>query len=430
MRLKLTKYGGLLLCLWFLLGVIIPVTMALADGTTVEINNGNTIILPPGTNQGNVPVTIKNIPGLGAGNGVGAFTFTINWNKDVVHVTSATAATLPGFTIVTGTPNNTTGALTIAGFMTTTPLTGSATIANLEVDAVGGPANSATMAVAVKSLGDKDGTTMSAATVGSPVQVTGSSSAPVMMNSSVQTKPLRVMTGSATNVSHSSTTLNGDLSTLGMRPMVKVSFVWGTSPGGPYPNETPAQTKTSSGDYSLDLGNLNPGTSYYFKARAVGNNTVYGAEQSFVTMSGTVSPADAFVQPPPVSSAVTSAVIAQQISVEPSEVAPNKPVKIVAIMTNSGAQQSSYTAKLLINGEVEGAKTVIMAPMTSAAITFKISKSEPGSYIASVADGKTSFVVRSDGPFTVVNIIIACVAVLGLGLTALFIWIRRRRYYY
>jgi hypothetical protein len=124
-------------------------------------------------------------------------------------------------------------------------------------------------------------------------------------------------------------------------------------------------------------------------------------------------------------------VTARQIRAEPSEVTPNQPVKIVAIMANSGAQQSSYTAKLLVNGEAAGTKTVVMAANTSTAITFTVSESKPGTYLASVADGKARFVVKSNSPGMLVNVaIIAGIAVLGLGLIVLIIRLWRRRSYY
>jgi hypothetical protein len=87
---------------------------------SVQVNDGNTITLSTGSSRSNIPVAIKNILNLDAGNGVGAFTFTITWNKDVVRVDTLTGATITGWNITPGTPNNTTGSVTIAGFTGTT----------------------------------------------------------------------------------------------------------------------------------------------------------------------------------------------------------------------------------------------------------------------------------------------------------------------
>ena len=87
---------------------------------SVQVNDGNTITLSTGSSRSNIPVAIKNILNLDAGNGVGAFTFTITWNKDVVRVDTLTGATITSWNITPGTPNNTTGSVTIAGFTGTT----------------------------------------------------------------------------------------------------------------------------------------------------------------------------------------------------------------------------------------------------------------------------------------------------------------------
>ena len=46
---------------------------------------------------------------------------------------------------------------------------------------------------------------------------------------------------------------------------------------------TDNQTVTNTGAFSADLSGLAPGTAYYYKAKAVGADTVYGNEMSFTT---------------------------------------------------------------------------------------------------------------------------------------------------
>jgi phosphodiesterase/alkaline phosphatase D-like protein len=93
-----------------------------------------------------------------------------------------------------------------------------------------------------------------------------------------------VTTDNPTDIQAASARLNGNLVSLGTSGSVTVSFVWGTTAGGPYPNETTGQAKTATGAFYFDLGNLGPVTTYYYQVKAVGDGTVYGAEKSFKTI--------------------------------------------------------------------------------------------------------------------------------------------------
>ncbi len=106
----------------------------------------------------------------------------------------------------------------------------------------------------------------------------------------VPTTPPSVTTSDASSVTASSARLNGNLTSLGTASSATVSFVWGTSPGGPYPNETTAQVKTGTGAFYFDLSGLTAGTTYYYKAKAVGSGTSYGVEKSFTTAVPTTPP--------------------------------------------------------------------------------------------------------------------------------------------
>lgn len=92
-----------------------------------------------------------------------------------------------------------------------------------------------------------------------------------------------VQTNAATSVANTTATLNGGLTGLGASSSVGISFVWGATAGGPYPNSTTTQTVTAAGAFSANLTGLTPGTAYYFKAKADGgvNGIVYGSQLSF-----------------------------------------------------------------------------------------------------------------------------------------------------
>ncbi len=94
-----------------------------------------------------------------------------------------------------------------------------------------------------------------------------------------------VTTNPAGSVTSNSAILNGNLSSLGGTSTVNVSFQWGTKQGGPYPNFTTPQARTSAGAFQASLSSLGPNTTYYYRAVANGgaNGTNYGAEVSFTT---------------------------------------------------------------------------------------------------------------------------------------------------
>jgi DNA-binding beta-propeller fold protein YncE len=102
------------------------------------------------------------------------------------------------------------------------------------------------------------------------------------------TVPPEATTNDATNVTASSATLKGDLTSLGSAASVTVSFEYATAAGGPY-TALAAGTKDGMGTFSADLNGLTAGTLYYFRAVATGAGTAYGGEKSFT--AGTTPPA-------------------------------------------------------------------------------------------------------------------------------------------
>jgi len=95
--------------------------------------------------------------------------------------------------------------------------------------------------------------------------------------------PPTVTTNDASNIGVNSARLNGNLDDLGTAASVDVSFEWGETSGGPYPNETTPQAMSTTGVFSFDLSSLTANTTYYFRAKAVGDGTSYGTEKSFTT---------------------------------------------------------------------------------------------------------------------------------------------------
>ena len=97
--------------------------------------------------------------------------------------------------------------------------------------------------------------------------------------------PPVVTTNDVTAMTANSARLNGNLDDLGTASSVSVSFEWGGTKGGPYPNETAAQTANATGAFSFDLTGLAQNTTYYFRVKAVGDGTSHGNEKSFTTLT-------------------------------------------------------------------------------------------------------------------------------------------------
>jgi len=96
-----------------------------------------------------------------------------------------------------------------------------------------------------------------------------------------------VQTNAATNLGFYTATLNGEVLSLGLDPSLDVSFVYGEVSPGPYPYETTPQAVAGLIPFDADIASLDPGTTYYFRAKGVGalSGTVYGLEGSFVAVA-------------------------------------------------------------------------------------------------------------------------------------------------
>jgi len=90
-----------------------------------------------------------------------------------------------------------------------------------------------------------------------------------------------VTTNDASGITGNSATLNGNLDNLGTAPTVNVSFEWGKTTG--YGNSTTPESKNTTGAFSFALGSLSPNTTYHFRAKAIGDGTSHGSDESLYT---------------------------------------------------------------------------------------------------------------------------------------------------
>jgi len=104
-----------------------------------------------------------------------------------------------------------------------------------------------------------------------------------------------VTTGDASSITTSSARLNGDLTSLGIASSVQTCFEWG--PTTSYGQKTTLQTMTGTGTFTASISGLTPETTYYLRAKAVGDGTSYGAERSFTTARKAASRLPLWVYP-------------------------------------------------------------------------------------------------------------------------------------
>jgi hypothetical protein len=97
-----------------------------------------------------------------------------------------------------------------------------------------------------------------------------------------------VQTNYATYISNFQATLNGTLFNNNFYTTSSTNytyFQWGTTTS--YGNQTPQQILSYTGTFMQNIGNLNSGTTYHFRAVAQGNyGVVYGQDMTFTTTGG------------------------------------------------------------------------------------------------------------------------------------------------
>jgi mono/diheme cytochrome c family protein len=97
--------------------------------------------------------------------------------------------------------------------------------------------------------------------------------------------PLAVTSNAASAMTTTQATLNGSVTSLGAESSVAVSFDYGpTTSYGSSAAGVPASL-SAAGVFSANLTGLSGGTTYHFRARAVGATTAYGTDQTFTTAS-------------------------------------------------------------------------------------------------------------------------------------------------
>jgi hypothetical protein len=112
----------------------------------------------------------------------------------------------------------------------------------------------------------------------------------ILTTSLVSATEPTVTTISANNITTNTSTLRGSLTDNGTASEpVSVYFKYGMV-ADDLDKTTPTQQMYATGNFSADISNLTPGTTYYFNAIAIGDGISTGSTMSFTTQ---------FLLPPP-----------------------------------------------------------------------------------------------------------------------------------
>ena len=154
-----------------------------------------------------------------------------------------------------------------------------------------------------------------------------------------------VSTSSATNITSTSATLNGNLTDTGNASSVTVYFEYGTDTN--YGSETTHQTMNSTGSFTADISGLSPNTTYHYRAVATNSaGTSYGDDKTFVT--------SVQIQPPSPPSNLTATANSSSITLNWDAPSDNGGASITSYKiyrgTSSGGESSTPIAT--VNGNI------------------------------------------------------------------------------
>ncbi|GEM_PF-6342158 len=97
--------------------------------------------------------------------------------------------------------------------------------------------------------------------------------------------PPAVTTETSSSTVITTAQLNGYLSSVGTATSVYVSFEWGLSTGSYVAATIPPQSMNTTGPFSFTLNGLSAEFTYHYRAKAVGDGTIYGVDKTFASLS-------------------------------------------------------------------------------------------------------------------------------------------------
>ena len=100
-------------------------------------------------------------------------------------------------------------------------------------------------------------------------------------NNVTKSKPT-VVTLDVDNISASTATGHGNITSDGNDPITEAGVCWNTLPGPSLDDQHAKSSSTSTGKFDVNITGLSPSTTYYIKAYAInGHGTSFGEEKTF-----------------------------------------------------------------------------------------------------------------------------------------------------
>lgn len=247
--------------------------------------------------------------------------------------------------------------------------------------------------------------------------------------------PPSVTTNDATSITQSSAILNGTLVSLGSATMANLSFRWGTTQGGPYPNVTTPQAMAAPGAFQANLNELSQNTIYYFSAKADSGvyGISYGNEMRFTTGTPPPPPPPSHPRSSPAPPQSAPPIMSlQYLNVQPHQTYAGQAITITTNVVNTGSETGNYNIILKINERVEQTQVVSVSPQGTQPVQFTVTRSQPGTYTVNIGGSRDSFTilaaVNSQGAGTRGGqaLVVAMAAVIILLLCLVMLLARRR----
>ncbi len=86
------------------------------------------------------------------------------------------------------------------------------------------------------------------------------------------------------------------------------------------------------------------------------------------------------------------------LDITPPKITTGEKATIEVEIRNNNAKMDTYNVPLMVNGVADDRKSVTLAPGATEMITFMLTRSQPGTYIISVGDRKSTLVVEKPLP--------------------------------
>jgi hypothetical protein len=202
---------------------------------------------------------------------------------------------------------------------------------------------------------------------------------------------------------------------------------------------------SGTGSFFADLAGLTPGSTYFFRAKALGDGTGYGVEQNFVTLTPAPPPTPTLpssltgmgshgssmtgtattTQPVPLPN-----IQVQSASLSVSKVSPGTPVTVTANVANRGTVNGSTRLKLYVNGAEDSSQGVTLESGGNRPVYFTVNRSQPGTYDVYVGGVEAgSFMVAEYIAPDIILFISMAMILCSLVLGTIYVWRRRQQEY-